>query len=281
MFSFTEFCNYLRGVKDLPASNSNLNKNSIKHNLKLFLKFLSDLKKLFKLLFPNFIGVSTFIFVLLLIDLIALEFVIYQVGLLSGKFFKVLTGRDVSGFTSLAIFAIALIIINSSMKSFNDFLARLLQIVWRKQITLKLHDLYFANKNFYYVQNNVLNDNNRISPISSLEFDSSNSNNNNYNNNSNNNSDLNILVGSNTNATVPVTSILRNNRINVAIKNNQSDANENFLDNIDQRITQDVNSLCESISNIVGLILISPFIIGWYGYQVCFVYFFSYLDYEI
>jgi ABC-type uncharacterized transport system fused permease/ATPase subunit len=261
MFSFTEFCNYLRGIKDLPTNSSNQDRKSIKHNLKFFFKFLSDLKKLLKLLFPNFVAVSTFIFVLLLIDLIALEFIVYQVGLLSGKFFKVLTSRDVSGFTSLAILAIALIIINSSMKSFNDFLARLLQIVWRKQITLKLHDLYFANKNFYYVQNNVLNDNNASLDLETLDS------------NNNANPDLSILVS--TNANVPISSILRNNRINVANKNNQLDKNDHFLDNIDQRITQDVNSLCESISNIVGLLLISPFVIGWYGYQVSYVHFFK------
>ena len=261
MFSCTEFCNYLRGIKDQSNNTSNQNKKSIVHNLKLFFKFFSDLKKLFKLLFPTFVGVSTAIFVLLLIDLIALEFVVYQVGLLSGKFFKVLTGKDVSGFTSLAILAIALIVINSSMKSFNDFLARLLQIVWRKQITLKLHDIYFTNKNFYYVQNNVLNDQNKIVINSDLEKDVPDSNN-------NMNPDLNVLVTSNSN--VPINSILRNNRIDV-IKN--SDNNDLFLDNIDQRITQDVNSLCESISNILGLLLISPFVIGWYGYQVCFLKF--------
>ena len=40
------------------------------------------------------------------------------------------------------------------------------------------------------------------------------------------------------------------------------------LDNPDQRLTQDVNSLCDSFSTIIPTIIISPFVIGWYGYQV-------------
>ena len=40
------------------------------------------------------------------------------------------------------------------------------------------------------------------------------------------------------------------------------------LDNPDQRVTQDVNSLCISLASIIPLLIISPFVIGWYGYQV-------------
>ena len=101
MPDFSSFCNYLRGVKDLPISNSN-QKTSILEKIKLFFKFLSDLIKLAKLLFPKFVNVSTFLFLLLLANLIGVEFVVYQVGLLSGKFLTVLTKKDAPGFTSLA-----------------------------------------------------------------------------------------------------------------------------------------------------------------------------------
>jgi ATP-binding cassette subfamily D (ALD) protein 4 len=40
-----------------------------------------------------------------------------------------------------------------------------------------------------------------------------------------------------------------------------------IIDNPDQRITQDVDSLCRSLSTIIPLILISPFTIGYYTYR--------------
>jgi ABC-type uncharacterized transport system fused permease/ATPase subunit len=50
--------------------------------------------------------------------------------------------------------------------------------------------------------------------------------------------------------------------------NNDKAGEIQILDNPDQRITQDVKSLCDSISTIVPLLMITPFVIGWYGYQV-------------
>ena len=47
-----------------------------------------------------------------------------------------------------------------------------------------------------------------------------------------------------------------------------NDNSFNKLDNPDQRITQDVNSLCVSFSSIIPLLLITPFVICWYGYKV-------------
>jgi ATP-binding cassette subfamily D (ALD) protein 4 len=39
------------------------------------------------------------------------------------------------------------------------------------------------------------------------------------------------------------------------------------IDNPDQRITQDVDSLCRSLSTIIPLVVISPFTIGYYAYR--------------
>ena len=39
------------------------------------------------------------------------------------------------------------------------------------------------------------------------------------------------------------------------------------IDNPDQRIAQDVDSLCRSLSTIIPLLLLSPFIIGYYAYR--------------
>ena len=47
-----------------------------------------------------------------------------------------------------------------------------------------------------------------------------------------------------------------------------ANSNSIVLDNPDQRITQDVDSMCLSISKITPILLISPFVIGYYIYKV-------------
>ena len=114
--------------------------------------FLKNFRFIFTLMFPKFLTACTLVFVLLLVDVIALEFVVYQVGLLGGQFYKSLSSKDLSKFKNLAIISVAWILLNSLMVSLRDFFAQMLSIIWRKNITFKLHDLYFSSKNFYYIQ---------------------------------------------------------------------------------------------------------------------------------
>ena len=54
-------------------------------------------------------------------------------------------------------------------------------------------------------------------------------------------------------------------------KYDMDDKNQSNLDNPDQRIVQDVNTLCQSLSSILPVLLISPFVMGWYTYQVSLI----------
>jgi len=244
------FCNYLRGVDD--EQSSQLGQESFEKS-KWFKMFLKYFFKMFTLLFPKFICSSTILFFILLTSVIAIEFVIYQVGLLGGKFYKTLSNRDLENFKTLAVFSIFLIIVNAVMKSLNDFFASLLSIIWRKNITLRLHELYFAKRNFYY-----------------LQFCDLKSSSNSQNKNKLANNVVNVLSDCEVNTIIPSTAILMGSAAhsqNINSSSNKADEIET-LDNPDQRITQDVKSLCDSISTIVPLLMITPFVIGWYGYQV-------------
>jgi len=147
------------------------------------------------------------------------------------------------------------------MVSLRDFAAQLMGIVWRKYITVKLHSLYFAHKNFYYLQqptflnekNPAGQDSKNFATISNPLFDFTSANS--------------VLIDPE--SIVPNTVInLRPTRAHFDTFESQSK-----LDNPDQRITQDVNTLCKSFSTILPLILISPFVIAWYTYQVIFQFF--------
>ena len=104
--------------------------------------------------------------------------------------------------------------------------------MWRKQLTQKLHDMYFSRMRFYYLQisNNNGYDDQAISNV--------------------------LVVDSNS----------QNEVLNASSNNLEPKLKR--LDNPDQRITQDVNNLCISLASIIPLLLITPFVIGWYGYQV-------------
>ncbi|CAF0708958.1 unnamed protein product [Brachionus calyciflorus] len=243
--------NYIRG-DEYPEPIGSRNTNKISHMLDSFKKFLKYLNKILKYLFPSFKSASTFLFLFLLIDVVLLEFIVYRVGLFSGRFYKVLSNRDLDSFWPLALTSISYIIVNALMKSIKDFITNLLGIVWRKYITFEIHESYFMSKNFYYLQSQIFSENSK--------------------------ENVNILVDENP-KDVTFSSKVNNRRLlgtnsvdpilnDLNVSGTNFDCSEKLmLDNPDQRITQDVKSLCSSIANIVPLILISPFVIGWYGYQ--------------
>jgi ATP-binding cassette subfamily D (ALD) protein 4 len=171
----------------------------------------------------------------------SLELLVYQVGLLSGKFYKSLSSRNYPEFRDLAILSVFMIIGNAFLRSLSDFVSSLLQITWRKNLTLFLNEKYFTNKNFYYLQVQTK----RIFGTLPAPIKSTNQ--------------LPIYV---TNQELSSNSALLDNR------DSHLASNSIVLDNPDQRITQDVDSMCLSISKITPILLISPFVIGYYVYKV-------------
>jgi ABC-type uncharacterized transport system fused permease/ATPase subunit len=280
------FWNYVRGSEENIISNAQTN------NQKLFTKVIESLRKnstyfrlVLKFLIPKLASLATLLFLIILLNAVVLQLLIYRVGLLSGKFYKCLTNRDAATFTNVAFEAIAYIVFNASVKSINDYLTSLLSIVWRKYLTFKLHDLYFNRKQFYYIhypqvlvanckkQKEKIKKINQNIPLDNSHFE------------------INLELNTSRLSQKP---IAVNNRRNLRALNIQNHAefndeavlsqNENLipefirLDNPDQRITQDVNSLCKSLSTIIPLLLLTPFVICWYGYQVKFTTFFKKLS---
>ncbi|XP_069493724.1 lysosomal cobalamin transporter ABCD4 isoform X6 [Ambystoma mexicanum] len=77
------------------------------------------------------------------------QLVIYQVGVIPSQYYGVLGNRDMDSFRSLTILAILLILINSTLKSFDQFICNLIYINWRKNLTECLHRSYFRGQVYY------------------------------------------------------------------------------------------------------------------------------------
>jgi len=99
------FCHYLRGRNEeeqvFPTKT-----NSLVGKVLALKKFLRHLGLITKLIFPRFFCASTFLLAFLLADVVGLEFIVYQVGLLGGKFYKSLTDKNLIDFKNLAFLAI-------------------------------------------------------------------------------------------------------------------------------------------------------------------------------
>jgi len=99
-----------------------------------------------------------FILVLLiLLTGVALQFVIYFVGLLPSAFYKALTQpadqRDFSAFHWLLFRSFGLVAINAFLKSLSTLLSSILYVKWRTRLVLYLHSLYFTKLRYYHLTN--------------------------------------------------------------------------------------------------------------------------------
>lgn len=204
--------NFLRGVDII---NKDLNAKLSEKLFNLNRRCLIHFKCILSILFPRLFCLSTILFIILIIVLVSLEFIVYQVGLVPSKFYKVLSEKNLDVFWHIVLISIGLISVNSFVKSLVDYLSKLLGLIWRKSLTKQIHEQYFANKNFYYIQKQDQLSNNGVTR-QEYHF---------------------------------VT-------------------NDKFkLDNPDQRITQDIDYLLDSITIIIPKLLISPFLIFYYGYK--------------
>ncbi|KAF7492368.1 ATP-binding cassette sub-family D member 4 [Sarcoptes scabiei] len=140
----------------------------------------------------------------LLIFAILYEIAVYNIGLITGDYYKILNEKNEKAFLYQTAKSIGLIIAISLVKNLKDYIANYLYVSWRKCLTENLHDNYFRNQSFYRL--NVLNS------IYQYEIQSPNKSN----------------------------------------------------DNVDQRITQDVDKMFQSLSVLVPEILIAPFLIIFY-----------------
>ncbi|KAK0058447.1 lysosomal cobalamin transporter ABCD4 [Biomphalaria pfeifferi] len=160
------------------------------------LKFFKRFWRITLLLFPSCKSPSVWLAVLLLLLGLLEQYIIYNIGLIPSKFYKIFLDDDSSEFTSHLLYSIGLILAEAFILSTKLYVASVLYITWRQSICRALHDLYF--KNILYYKLNVI---------------------------------------------------------------------EKSIDNPDQRITQDVDQLCNKFSQILVPLIITPFTIGYYFYK--------------
>uniref|UniRef100_A0A8C8WCN6 Lysosomal cobalamin transporter ABCD4 n=5 Tax=Panthera leo TaxID=9689 RepID=A0A8C8WCN6_PANLE len=123
---------------------------------KLDLQFLQRFLQIQKVLFPSWSSQNVLMFLTLLCVALLEQLVIYQVGLIPSQYYGVLGNKDLDGFKTLTFLAVVLIILNSMLKSFDQFTCNLLYVSWRKDLTEHLHRFYFQGRVYYTL--NVLRD---------------------------------------------------------------------------------------------------------------------------
>ncbi|UJR20946.1 hypothetical protein I4U23_024055 [Adineta vaga] len=183
----------------------------------------------------------------ILCNAIGLQFVIYYVGLLPSEFYVQLSKspeqRDFPVFHRLVIRAFGFVILNAFLKSLSTFLSSILYVKWRMRLVLYLHSFYFTKQRYYHLLNTTQQ-------------------------NRNDNDQAAIVYE---NYTIQTTDIDNNDRESISDRALDSPRSllttKSSIDNPDQRITQDVDVLCRALSNIIPLLLISPFTIGYYTYR--------------
>uniref|UniRef100_A0A674NT93 ATP-binding cassette, sub-family D (ALD), member 4 n=1 Tax=Takifugu rubripes TaxID=31033 RepID=A0A674NT93_TAKRU len=122
-----------------------------KKRFKLDWKFVERFCGILKVLFPSCTSQSALLFGTLLVVTLTEQLIIYQVGVLPSRFYNVLADQDYSGFRSLVAKAMVLIIINSTLKSLDQFICNLMYVSWRKTLTESLHAAYFQGRVYYTV----------------------------------------------------------------------------------------------------------------------------------
>ncbi|XP_072786352.1 lysosomal cobalamin transporter ABCD4 isoform X5 [Taeniopygia guttata] len=111
--------------------------------------FLRRFLRLLAVLFPGWPSPSALMFLTLLGVALLEQLVIYQVGVIPSQYYEVLGKKDFSGFKTLTAVAVTLIIVNSTLKSFDQFICNMMYVNWRKSLTEYLHSCYFQGQVYY------------------------------------------------------------------------------------------------------------------------------------
>ncbi|KAF3849839.1 hypothetical protein F7725_019558 [Dissostichus mawsoni] len=117
--------------------------------LKLDWTFVQRFCSIQRVLFPSWTSQSALMFATLLAVTLTEQLIIYQVGVLPSRFYNVLADKDNSGFKSLVGTALMLIVINSTLKSVDQYICNLMYLSWRRTLTESLHTSYFQGRVYY------------------------------------------------------------------------------------------------------------------------------------
>nr|XP_025976142.1 ATP-binding cassette sub-family D member 4 isoform X3 [Dromaius novaehollandiae] len=115
----------------------------------LDLLFLRRFLSIQAILFPRWPSPNVLMFLTLLCVALLEQLVIYQVGVIPSQYYEVLGNKDFSGFKTLTAVALILIVVNSTLKSFDQFICNRMYVSWRKSLTEYLHNCYFQGQVYY------------------------------------------------------------------------------------------------------------------------------------
>uniref|UniRef100_A0A8B9QQX0 ATP binding cassette subfamily D member 4 n=1 Tax=Apteryx owenii TaxID=8824 RepID=A0A8B9QQX0_APTOW len=115
----------------------------------LDLLFLRRFLRIQAVLFPKWPSPNVLMFLTLLCVALLEQLVIYQVGVIPSQYYEVLGNKDFSGFKTLTAIALTLIVVNSTLKSFDQFICNRMYVSWRKSLTEYLHSCYFQGQVYY------------------------------------------------------------------------------------------------------------------------------------
>ncbi|XP_061785425.1 lysosomal cobalamin transporter ABCD4 isoform X1 [Nerophis lumbriciformis] len=116
---------------------------------KLDWRFVQRFCSIQKVLFPSWSNQSVLMFGTLLGVTLAEQLIIYQVGVLPSHFYNVLADKDSKGFKSLLLTAMVVIVLNSFLKSLDQYISNLMYVSWRRTLTENLHTAYFQGRVYY------------------------------------------------------------------------------------------------------------------------------------
>ena len=81
------------------------------------------------------------------------QVLVYYVGLLASQFSKVLVDQDFEGFKHVLFRGLALTASVSFVNSLVQYAYQTLYLHWRQKMCFALHKLYFAQYNYYHINN--------------------------------------------------------------------------------------------------------------------------------
>uniref|UniRef100_A0A3Q1HWM8 ATP-binding cassette, sub-family D (ALD), member 4 n=1 Tax=Acanthochromis polyacanthus TaxID=80966 RepID=A0A3Q1HWM8_9TELE len=112
-------------------------------------RFVQRFCSIQKVLFPSWSSQSVLMFGTLLCVTLTEQLIIYQVGILPSHFYNVLGDKNYSGFKNLLGTAMVLIVVNSTLKSVDQYICNQMYVSWRKTLTESLHSAYFQGRVYY------------------------------------------------------------------------------------------------------------------------------------
>ncbi|XP_033735733.1 ATP-binding cassette sub-family D member 4-like isoform X2 [Pecten maximus] len=131
-----------------------VDKQITRSSFKFDLKFLKRFLRLLGWMFPSLCSKQTLLFLFLLCLGLLEQVIVFNIGYVPSKYYKVFGNKDYSGFVHETLLALMLIVSESFIKSTITFVTSILYILWRGVVTKKLHKKYF--KDYLYYKINVL-----------------------------------------------------------------------------------------------------------------------------